>query len=995
MKPPILSFAVFILMGVSASRQLLATRPYWQQDVGYEMNVRLDGDYRTLLGHLIFAYRNNSPDTLRELRFHAHYNAFWPGSPTHRRRRSRGNMTFETAPQADFGKFEVFNVRDEAGRVLNPQFNYSIFAISLNDPLAPGAELRLTMDFRSRIPGESFDLRSSIAHGQLRVAHWYPQVCVYDNHMGWVDNQFLGWGEAYGEFGTYDVYLNLPEPYIVGATGVLQNRDQMFPDSLLREIDLSKFSDWPWGAPPTEVHGDSSRTKTWHFHAKKVHDFAFVADPQFRIARSRCGQTDIWILARQEHASGWQDAAEVTGQGMEILEREIGPFPYPEFTVVDCFSGMEYPGIIFCGDRSPDYKLLLWHEMTHNYFMGALGSNQTDRPFMDEGFTTYWEIRIMEELLGFENLFDDHWGWWQVMDADRWQRGFRPYLQWQKSGYALPMHIEADQPSVWMQCRVSSYYKPVSMLFALQYLVGEEGIRRIMEDYYSNWKFRHPYEQDFFASAEGTLGHSLEWFYDSWVRGTKKLDYSLGRVRAKSPEMTAFRLRRRGDLLMPMKVKVYFADGGSTVYYIPIADETTPSDCEIRLPRWDQIRDPNPEYFFEVSSEREITGAELDPQGFLADANPLNNRSPWPKMKWEFDYPLQHSSPVDAYGLRWAPTAFYNAVDGLQIGGYLRGDYLDEWLKTDVALRLGALMGRLSGEAAFENPFPALGRGSSWGVSGYVHEGQRGGQVRLEHSEKRGFDQQPAWQGGIRWYVHELFDEAYAPDPAYWEPGVLSAWALNARSFRRFGRWRVSGSGWLESEAPGGVFDYTRAAVELSSSTGLGYGFTLNLRGYGGRASSGTPTQRWFGLGGGGPLERAGQRWLRAWGTLPPDWRTRVFGEGNLRGYSSLRFSGPAISSFQADVSFSIRPVERWVNALSLPSRFKPQLKTFLFCGVGEVGSSFSELNFSGLQAEFGAGFSLIFPSGKSLEIAFPFYVTQPPSDENRWAIRTVLGFSS
>ena len=339
--------AILFLSGIFHPAQ--AVRSYWQQDVSYNMNVRLAEDRRTLLCSLEFHYRNNSPDTLRELRFHAHYNSMQPGSPMHRRRKSLGSRAFESASPDDYSFLRVSDLRDGNGRPIEPQFEYSIFRVPLHEALPPGGELMLTMNFSSRIPGPDMAYRTSAAHGQLKVAHWYPQVCVYDHVMGWVDNQYLGWGEAYGEFGVYDVSITLPEPYIVGATGSLVNRAEVLPDTLRETLDLSNFLSWPWGRSPEDVFGDWSRAKTWRFHAENVHDFAFVADPQFRIDQVRCGDTDIWILARQEHAVGWWDAAEVTRAGMEILEREIGPFPYPEFTVVDCFSGMGYPGIIFCG----------------------------------------------------------------------------------------------------------------------------------------------------------------------------------------------------------------------------------------------------------------------------------------------------------------------------------------------------------------------------------------------------------------------------------------------------------------------------------------------------------------------------------------------------------------------------------------------------------------------------------------------------------------------
>jgi aminopeptidase N len=967
-----------------------AARSYWQQDVAYKMDVRLAEDGRTLLGDLEFHYRNNSLDTLKELRFHSPYNSFQPGSPAHLRWRRRGSRRIENASPADYGRTTVSEVQDDRGIKLAPEFDYSIFRLPLSRPLAPGDSLRLTMKFESYIPGSSVAYRSSFSHGQLKVAHWYPQVCVYDPTEGWVDNQYLGTGEAYGEFGVYQVSLTLPETFIVGATGTLINRSEVLPEDLLRVLDLSNYlTDTP--ASDT-TFGDPARTKTWRFSAENVHDFAWVADPRFRLDHTRSGDTDIWILVRQEHAYGWRDAAEVTRQGMDILQREIGSFPYPEFTVVDCYSGMEYPGIVFCGGRTPRYKLLFWHEMAHNYFMGALGSNQTERPFLDEGFTTYWEIRIMEELLGENNITVAQTKSGIIRDKDRWYRGLRPYIQRQKSGYILPLHIESDLPEVYMQYRVSAYYKPASMLIALQAFVGEEGIRNIMHDYYDRWKFKHPYEEDFFRSAEETLGTSLEWFYDAWVRGSKTLDYALEKTSAKVPGKIGLRVEREGDMILPVKVSVNNDKGGRTVYYIPLGDEPTPPDCDIRLPRWDQRRYPRDEFTFEVDGE-DYDGARLHPDGLIADVNPLNDTaSLLPPLQVEWDYPYPHVSPVDSYRVRWAPSVFYNGVDGLQFGAYVKGDYLERWSKLQLALRVGSLTGRVSGEMKFEDDFIPLGRGSFWGFSGFVHEGYRGGSWYFRHEQRKGFEEPASWSARVGWSLDELYDGTYPREPVSWEEGILSSLHFDAAVFPRLNPFRFSASLALESGAPGGDFQYARASSEVISMLSLG-DWDFSLRGFLGGTSDGAPVQTRFGLGGGGPLAQSHNRWLRSRGTLPDDWHLRVAGDGDLYGYASPEYLARNIWSVGFKMRWNWNFVRRAVTGRALPPRFRPKITPFFFAGSGDARAWFSQFKFAQRHDEAGFGFKVGFPSNSGFEIAFPLYISDPLTGESKWESRWVLSF--
>ncbi|MBU1881867.1 M1 family metallopeptidase [bacterium] len=992
MKRSLILTVITILIGVCGLTSVEASRPYWQQDVAYQMDVRLAEDGRTLLGTLEFSYQNNSPDTLTELRFHAHYNTFRPGSPAHRRWNSRGSRRIDNADPTDYGSLSITRLQDAAGKTIDPLFNYAIFTVPLTEPLLPGNRLTLSMDFESYIPGLSIAYRSAYGRGQLKVAHWYPQVCVYDPVMGWVDNQYMGTGEAYGEFGSYDVTLELPEPFIVGGTGVLVNRNEALPADLRAALDLSHYLDWPWGAKPDTTYGDWNKRKTWHFHAENVHDFAWAADPTFRIDQDRCGETDIWILVRQDHATGWHDAAELTREGMEILEREIGTFPYPEFTVADVFSGMEYPGIVFCGGRSPHYKLLFWHEMAHNYFMGALGSNQTDRSCLDEGFTTYWELRIMEELLGEDNILRYQKGNISIWDKNRWYRGFRPYLQHQKSGYILPLHVQADVAEVYLQYRVSSYYKPATMFYALQSYIGEAGIRRVMHDYYAEWKTRHPYEQDFLQSAEETLGTSLQWFYEAWVRGTKSLDYSLRQVRGESDDKIGLRLHREADMILPQKVAVESEDGSSLLYYIPLDVEPTPPDCAVRLPRWDQCRDPYPYYFFEIDKAG-FKRAQLDPQGYLADVNPLNNSTDLlPPLKVEFDAPFPHISPLDAYRVRWAPTVGYNDVDGFKGGVYFDGDFMESWKKLYVSANVGAKSGAVSGRIRYEDDFTPLGRGSTWNMGGYLYDGQRGGELGLRYVNKTDYDAAERWHASLTWKLHELFNSDYPPIPQLWEDGILSALALDGAVTYDAAKIRLSVYGSVETSAPLSDFEYHRSSTVSKVTHPLHRNLEFSLRAFFGTASESTPMQAYYGLGGAGPWAQSTNILLRAGGALPHEWNARMPGDGNLRGYYGSQYYARTAASVQGELGVKLQILNELFTHTLLPPRYLPRFEVFLFGGAGDLGAEIADISVADYLSEAGCGLTVEFPFNVDVELAFPLYLSEPYAGEENWEFRAVIG---
>ena len=88
----------------------------------------------------------------------------------------------------------------------------------------PGDTIIITTPFHVKIPK---GVTSRLGHigESYQVSQWYPKPAVYDK-SGWHQMSYLDQGEFYSEFGSFDVYITLPDNYTVGATGDLQNEDE-------------------------------------------------------------------------------------------------------------------------------------------------------------------------------------------------------------------------------------------------------------------------------------------------------------------------------------------------------------------------------------------------------------------------------------------------------------------------------------------------------------------------------------------------------------------------------------------------------------------------------------------------------------------------------------------------------------------------------------------------------------------------------------------------
>src|SRR5699024_7488280 len=72
--------------------------------------------------------------------------------------------------------------------------------------------------------------------------------------------------EFYGVWGDFDVKITIDSSYVMGATGILQNPEEIGHG---------------YQQKGSEVDRPGSETLTWHWIAENVHDFMWGADPDF------------------------------------------------------------------------------------------------------------------------------------------------------------------------------------------------------------------------------------------------------------------------------------------------------------------------------------------------------------------------------------------------------------------------------------------------------------------------------------------------------------------------------------------------------------------------------------------------------------------------------------------------------------------------------------------------------------------------------------------
>ncbi len=842
---------------------------YWQQQVDYRVEAALLPATHRLAGTEWITYHNNSPDTLRELYWHLYQNIFRPVTELKRHARIVGPV-----PRPTHG-ISIFAVEVE-GQAVPTQVDRTLMRTPLARPLPPGAQLRLRVEWEYEVPTTEADLRTGREGADYGMAQWYPQVAVYDER-GWDATPYVGQGEFYLEYGDWDVRLRVPANYIVAATGTLENPRAVLspeelarlaaagPDSVVRVIAAVE---------PRHFRRRAARsTATWHFGARHVRDFVWAASPTYLWDATRlhaAGDSVGALVSAFYHADErphWAGAAALARRTMELYASRLGPYPYPQVTVVSGpVTGMEYPMLVFGNPGNPfinEPARVLVHELGHQWFPMVVGSNENRYALMDEGFVTFMTALALEEQFGSGSLFSPRitGGPRRLMPSgDERLLDQTIYLLAERSGQQISMLSPSDQIPANLY-DVAAYMKPATVLYMLRDVLGRETFLRALQTYYARWSFRHPDPDDFFNTVEDVAGRDLDWFWDEWFREDWTLDLALYDVQqAPGPGgwSAELDLANLGRAVMPATIRLALADG---------------STRDVRVPEtvWGGVD----EYTLVVDSlPSRVTSAVIDPALVLPDIDRRNNRWPGPKVVVDFrpGVLMDLLPPLDAYRIGLSPSLGYTTPSGPQLGLSGTWSYLGTDNRLSASFRIGTRDEGLDGELHYSDPLYTWGAGRSWSADVFRVDGRLGAALGLSLApgDWGGLITSSEADTRLRLGLEAiaLEDSSYLPDPRDWARGTLIVGSASLRRAFRGARGTASLDARLEGNGPASDWNYGKGQLEARGALPLPLGLRLQARGVAGYASGHVPPQTMFNAAEASALERFGSQLFRSRGVL-------------------------------------------------------------------------------------------------------------------------------
>ena len=525
---------------------------YWQQKADYSISITLNEESQTITGSEKITYTNNSPDPLEYLWIQLDQNIREKNSDTYQTANTtiREEMSIKelTKLEPTFnGGFNIENVKDNSGKPYSFTIVKTMMRLNLAQPLTKGNTIDINIDWWYNINDRLEDGgRSGYEYFPqednyiFTIAQFFPRMAVYIDNEGWQNKQFLGKGEFTLPFGDYEVNITVPADHILSATGVLKNPEKVLSKKQLERLKLAESSfDHPVLIATEEEAKQREKTKekqtkTWHYHAQNVRDFAFASSRKFiwdAMAVKQPNGKNVMAMSMypKEGNPLWEKySTKAVAHTLKWYSHYTFSYPYPvAWSIHTDKIGMEYPMICFNGGRPEKdgtysertkYGMIsvIIHEVGHNYFPMIVNSDERQWTWMDEGLNSFL----------------------QYLAEQQWERNYpsrrgpaENIINYMASNPERMSPIMSNSESVW-QLGNNAYGKPATALNILrETILGRDNFDFAFKIYANRWKFKHPSPADFFRTMEDATAVDLDWFWRGWFFTTEPVDLSIQSVK--------------------------------------------------------------------------------------------------------------------------------------------------------------------------------------------------------------------------------------------------------------------------------------------------------------------------------------------------------------------------------------------------------------------------------------------------------------------------------
>lgn len=375
---------------------------------------------------------------------------------------SAGGVTVETVSVN--GEDVVWEVQGEQRTQL---------CLLLPKPLPQNGSLTVELKYTVLLPLTT--LRTGASASDVRLCNVFAVPAVIDEETGaFRRDSYTAIGDPFlSDCADYDVTLRLSPAFIAAAPGMVS--EEGFEDGV------------------------------WRFKAEDLREFSAVLSKDFCVAQAMAGRAKVRGFAREQEEA--QLLADTGAKAVETFSALFGEYAFRDLTLCTCdfsLGGMEYPALALLDqdllrEDGGMAEFVIAHEVAHQWWYAAVGSDQLRHPWQDEALTEYSTLLYFDAVYGGEALNTLYLS--MIRPA-----ATSPVLK----GLCLDAPVTAFESNAMYDALV--YRKGAAMWHDLRVQLGNEAFLSALRQYYAQNRFLLAQPEDLYEAMGETARRSMaEW----------------------------------------------------------------------------------------------------------------------------------------------------------------------------------------------------------------------------------------------------------------------------------------------------------------------------------------------------------------------------------------------------------------------------------------------------------------------------------------------------
>jgi aminopeptidase N len=453
------------------------------KQTSYQINCTLEKNFLTASQTVDFY--NDTGAVLSELKFNLFGNAFRSGA---KHRPISAQYTVRAYPNGiNYGDMQVKSVACNGEELPFSVGGEDLNILTVNLPSEIYPDERALIEIKFNLNLANVIARTGYTDKVVNLANFYPILCPYDEQNGFYECVYYSSGDPfYSEVANYTVTLTADEKFVVASSGKLLERT---------------------------VTGDKA---TSTFTAEKVRSFAFVLSKDFESITKTVDGIEVNYYFYDDKTP--EKSLEYAEKSLKLFNEKFGKYPYEHYSVVQTEfiqGGMEYPALVMISDDLEEnaYGEVIVHETAHQWWQTAVGNNEVEYGFLDEGLAEYSVVVFYENYpeYGMDRKT-------LISSSEKTYKVFcSVYDKFYGKVNTVMKRSLKDFTSEYEYVNMA-YIKPCIMYDYLRTTVGDDAFFKGLKDYYKKFCFKNATPDDLVGVFE-KCGTDTNGFFESFFDG--------------------------------------------------------------------------------------------------------------------------------------------------------------------------------------------------------------------------------------------------------------------------------------------------------------------------------------------------------------------------------------------------------------------------------------------------------------------------------------------